>query len=198
MHTYIHTYTLYALKETLKHILAACSEVSSSLYLSYRHDRIGKVVYEKPIQAEGEKKPPMKVPQVTKSGTKELWWDKTIVLPNKVNHNRPDLVIWNNKTKECQIIDLNVPLDQNVSTKETEKGNNYITLMCELRQLYRACIYEIIPIVIGTLGAIPKSLKRHLEDIGLKVGMNDTIRRIQLAVLKGTVKPVKTVLRMKK
>ena len=28
--------------------------------------------------------------------------------------------------------------------------------------------YVIIPIVIVTLGTIPKSVKRHLEDIGLK------------------------------
>ena len=66
---------------------------------------MGKVVYEKLMQAEGEKKPPMKVPQVTKITAKELWRDKTIILPNKVNHNRSDLVIWNNKTMECKIID---------------------------------------------------------------------------------------------
>ena len=53
---------------------------------------------------------------------------------------------------------------------------------------YRAYTYEIIPIAIGTLGAIPKSLKRHLEDIRFKKDMNDTIRRMQLAVLKGIVK----------
>ena len=184
--------------ETLKHILAACSEVSSSLHLSYRHDRMGKVVYEKLLQAEGEKKSPIKIPQVTKIGSKELWWDKTIILPNKVNHNRPDLVIWNNKTKECKIIDFSVPLDQNISMKETEKVNNYIPLVSELQQLYRTYTYEVIPIVIGTLGAIPKSLKRNLENVGLKKDMNDTIRRMQVAVLKGTAKTVKTVLRMKK
>ena len=159
---------------------------------------MGKVVYEKLLQAEGEKKSPIKIPQVTKIGSKELWWDKTIILPNKVNHNRPDLVIWNNKTKECKIIDFSVPLDQNISVKETEKVNNYIPLASELQQLYRTYTYEIIPIVIGTLGAIPKSLKRNLENVGLKKDMNDTIRRMQVAVLKGTAKTVKTVLRMKK
>ena len=54
------------------------------------------------------------------------------MLPNKVNHNRPDLVIWNNKTKECKIIDFSVLLDQNISMKEMEKVKNYIPLVCEL------------------------------------------------------------------
>ena len=66
-------------------------------------------------------------------------------------------------------------------------------LVSELQQLYRDYKYEIIPIVIGTLGAVPKSLKRHLENIGLSGNINDIIRRMQLATLTGTVKTVKTV-----
>ena len=118
-----------------------------------------KVVYEKLIQTDGEKEPPLNVPQVTETGTKELWWDKTVILPNKVNHNRPGLVIWKIRTKECKIIDFSVPLDQNMSMKETENVKTYIPLVCEVLQLYRAYVYEVMPIVIGTLEAIPKSLK---------------------------------------
>ena len=94
------------------------------------------------------------------------------------------------------MIDFSVPLDQNISMKETEKVNNYISLMCELKQIYRACTY--VPIAIGTLGAILKSLKRYLEHIGLNKDMNGTIRRMQLAVLKGTVKTVKNLQQMRK
>ena len=90
------------------------------------------------------------------------------------------------------------PLDQNVSMKETEKVNNYMPLVSELQQLSYGYKYEIIPIVVGTLGAVPKSLKRHYENIGLSGNMIDIIRRMQLAALTGTVKTVKTVLRMKK
>ena len=67
-----------------------------------------------------------KVPKVTKVGNKELLWDIAFILPNKVNHNRPDLVMWNNETKECKIIDFSVPIDQNTSMKETEK----LLIMC--------------------------------------------------------------------
>ena len=63
--------------------------------------------------------------------------DKKFALPNKVKHNRPDLVIWDRQTKECKIIDFSTPLDQNVSMKETDKVNNYMPLVSELQQLYR-------------------------------------------------------------
>ena len=112
-----------------------------------------------------------------------------------MKHNKPDLVIWNRQTKEYKIIDFSTPLYQNVSMKKTEKVNNYIPLVRELQQLYRGYKYEIIPVVVGTLEAVPKSLKRHLEISG---NMNDIIRRMQLATLTGTGKTVKTVLRMKK
>ena len=39
-----------------KETLTSCEEVSSSLYLRYRHNRMGKVVYEEILKAEGEKK----------------------------------------------------------------------------------------------------------------------------------------------
>ena len=159
---------------------------------------MGKVVYDEILKAEGEKKTPWNVPEVARIRDKELLWDKKFTLPNKVKHNKPDLVIWDRQTKECKIIDFSTPLDQNVSMKKTEKVNNYMPLVSELQQLYRGYKYEIIPIVVGTLGAVPKSLKRHLESIGLSGNMNDIIRRMQLATLTGTVKTVKTVLRMKK
>ena len=127
-------------------------------------------------------------------GDKELWWDKKIELPDKVKHNKPDLVIWNRKTKECKIIGFSTPLDQNVSMKETEKVNNYMPLVSELQQLYRGFKYKIIPVVVGMLGAVPNSLKRHLESIKLSGKINDIIRRMQLATLTGTVETVKTVL----
>ena len=69
-----------------------------------------------------------------KTGDLELWWDKKI---NKVEHNRPDLIIWDRKKKECRIIDFSVPLDGNVTRKEIEKVNNYVPLVNELQQMCR-------------------------------------------------------------
>ena len=61
-------------------------------------------------------------------------------------------------------------------------------LVSELQQLYRGYKYEIIPIFVGTLGAVPKSLKRHLENIGLSGNMNDIISRGSLQQLQEQLK----------
>ena len=153
-----------------------------------------KVVYDEILTAEGEKKTLWNVSEVAEIGDKKLWWDKKFVLPNKVKHNKPDLVIWNRQRKECKIIEFSVPLDQNVSMKETEKVNNYMPLVSKLQQLYHGYKYKIISAVAGALGAEPESLKRHLENTEQGENMNNTIRRMQLAALTGTVKTVKTVL----
>ena len=64
-----------------------------------------------------------------------------------------------------RVQDFSIPLEQNVSMKEIEKVNNYMLLVSELQKLYRGYKYEIIPVVVETLEAVLKLLKRHLENI---------------------------------
>ena len=48
------------------------------------------------------------------------------VVPNLIHtyiHNCPDIVVWNKETKQCTIIEISVPLDVNVVTKEIKKNN---------------------------------------------------------------------------
>ena len=56
-----------------------------------------------------------------KTGDLELWWDKKIHVTNKVEHNRPDLIIWDCKKKECKIIDFSVPLTKMLQEKKSRK-----------------------------------------------------------------------------
>ena len=98
-----------------------------------------------------------------KTGDLELWWDKEIHVTNKVEHNRPDIIIWDRKEQECKIIDFSVTVDENVTRKEIEKVNNYVPLVNELQQMYRGYTYKIIPVVIGTSGTVSLSLKEHLK-----------------------------------
>ena len=88
------------------------------------------------------------------------------MLPNQMNHSRPDQIIWSNKTKECKLFDCSVSPDQTISMEETEKVNNYKPRVCELQEPNRAYAHVVIPIAIGTLGAIPESPQIHLENMG--------------------------------
>ena len=39
--------------------------------------------------------------------------------------NKPDLIIWNNGVKTCEVVEFSSPTDTNVSMKVSEKKNTY-------------------------------------------------------------------------
>ena len=121
----------------------------------------------------------MEPKEVMKTGHLELWWDKKVHVANKEEHNRPDLIIWDHKKKECKITDFSVPLDGNVTRKEIEKVNNYIPLVNDLQQMYRNYTYKIIPVVIGTSGTVSLSLKEHLKAVGITSDITKFVHRLQ-------------------
>ena len=49
-------------------------------------------------------------PEVTKTDNAEMWWDKKIKTVTKIEHNRPDMIYWNLKDKQCEILEISVPL----------------------------------------------------------------------------------------
>ena len=55
--------------------------------------------------------------------------------------------------KECQIIDLAIPGDQNIAIKEQEKNDKYQDLKIELRKIWDVKVV-VIPVVIGALGTM--------------------------------------------
>ena len=100
-------------EENIYHVVAACSYLSSNLYLSARHNPIAKVVYnEITSKIKTSTKQANRMPsQITKIDHLEIWWDYKVSTMNKVPHNQPDMVIWDNQNKTCKIVDICVPLD---------------------------------------------------------------------------------------
>ena len=75
----------------------------------------------------------------------------------------------------------------------------YIPLIQNLSQLYSQYKYETVTIVIGAMGAVPKSLNQNIEKLSKYINKEKgktLIPRIQKAALLGTVKILKTVLKM--
>ena len=68
---------------------------------------------------------------------------------------------------KVSLIDVVVPWDSGAEQKEQEeeeeeKRDKHLDLRIELRRLWDKPM-EIVPIITGALGTIPKSLKRNLE-----------------------------------
>ena len=57
---------------------------------------------------------------------------------------------------------------QEQSRRSKKKRDKYQDLTIELRRLWDKPV-EIVPLIIGALGTIPKSLKRNLEELGADV-----------------------------
>ena len=66
------------------------------------------------------------------------------------------------------VIDICVPLDQNVKTNEKSKKDRYIPLTVALKRLYPDYSYSVIPIVLGATGLVTKSLVKNLCEIGFE------------------------------
>ena len=66
-------------------------------------------------------------------------------------HRRPDNLVIYKEKRECKIIDIAVPGDQNIKVKEIEKITKYQDLRLQLQKLWNVKA-SVIPVVVGALG----------------------------------------------
>ena len=102
---------------------------------------------------------------------------------------RADLVVVDKKERSCRIIDFAVPGDSRIEEKEKNKIQMYQDLGRGLQKIWNVKV-KIIPLVVGSLGAIPKQFGNRLKQIGIAVGT----AQIQKTVLLGTTRILRKVL----
>ena len=184
-------------KEDIFHLLCSCEKLSASLYLPVRHDEVGKVIYNAIIHQTYPDHPYVIPSEIWASQSLELWWDKRIKVVPSVPNNKPDIVLWKKDKKVCFVIDVCVPLDQNVHAEENTKVNKYTRLIVGLQRLYPDYTYQIIPIVLGATGLITNSLKNNLNNLFDKKIVPRLIPKLQQKALIGSMRVVKSAMSMK-
>ena len=65
------------------------------------------------------------------------------------------MVVVHEKERSCKIIVFAVPGDSRVEEKDKDKMEKYEDLETELQKIWNFQV-NIIPLVVGSLGAIPK------------------------------------------
>ena len=174
-------------EESLFHLLCSCPVLAPTLYLTVCHNQVTRIIYQELMNHD---RVIYKPPEVTRTEDKEIWWDVYVTMPGNVEHNRPDMVLWDLKNRKCTIIEISVPLDTNLELAYKSKQQK-----CQLQQLYQRYTYSIIVITVGALGAVPKNLEENLQCLGMQRDRIQTIiNRLQRAALLGSVKICKTVL----
>ena len=84
--------------------------------------------------------------------------------------------------KRVWIIDVAIPGDGRIEEKELEKISKYQDLKIEIERLWEKQA-TVVPVVIGSLGVIPRDLRKHLRTIGLE---SISPSQLQKTVLLGT------------
>ena len=122
-------------------------------------------------------------------GKVEIWWDKSVETTNKLEHNRPDVVVVDRVGKKWLIVDFAVPWDKNVWVKENEKIGKYSPLALEVRRLHGVST-RVVPIVVGALGVVSKRLGGYVKELGIL----DILGGLQTYAIVGTANILRKVL----
>ena len=93
------------------------------------------------------------------------------------------------ENKSCLLVDVAVPCDQNVVTKEAEKRLKYKSLEIEISRMWGVKA-QVVPIVIGALGFVPQNLSKNLS----KLPGNSKDWEVQEIALFGTAHILRKVL----
>ena len=118
-----------------------------------------------------------------------MLWDFKIQTDQRIDHNKPDIVVFEKQSRSCTIIDIACPFDTRVNSKEREKVENYQDLKRELYRLWKCKEVNIIPVVVEALRMVPKGLPRLLEKLRLTC-----LDLLQKACLLGTARILRRVL----
>ena len=110
-------------------------------------------------------------------------WGFSIQTDHVIEARRLDLVAVDKKERICKVIDFAVPGDSRIKEKEKDNIEKYQDLGRELQKIWNVKV-KIIPLAVGSLGAIPKQFGNRLKQIGITVGT----AQVQKTVLFGTAR----------
>ena len=181
--------------ESVGHIISECTKLAQKEY-KRRHDNVARIVHwelcEKFSLDRAERWYEHQPEGVVENDEVKLLWDFKIQCDRDIEHHKPDIVVVNKQEKSCLIIDIAVPGDQRIIFKEGKKIEVYTDLKNELYRLWSLKTIDIVPIIVGALGAVSKKLGDYIS----KLGLSTQIALIQKTALLGTARILRRVLQM--
>ena len=94
----------------------------------------------------------MGFPIVTRKGNIKALCDFNTRRDHEIEARRPDIVVVIEDLKECKIVDVAVPWDSRVRSREREKVEKYGDLKREVAAMWGMKKAIVIPIFISALG----------------------------------------------
>ena len=179
--------------ETVDHIISCCSKLAQTEYKK-RHDKVAAAVHWsmcKKYQFDHHKNwYEHTADKVLENDEVKLLWDFHIQTDHVIEHCRPDILLVKKKEQSAIIVDIAVPGDQRIKSKEQDKILAYQDLKRELRKLWKLKSLKIVPVVVGALGAVTPDFRRHLDEVDCRLSVSN----IQKTALLGTAHILRKVL----
>ena len=176
--------------ESIDHIISGCIKLAQ---YKRRHDNLGKIVHQKlarkcNFEAGGKwyKHDPERF---LENENYKILWDVSIQTDHVIEVRRPDLVVVDKKERICKITDFAVPGDSTFEEKKKEKIEKHEDLGRELKKIWNVKV-KIIPLDVGSLGAIPKQFGNRQKQICITA----RTAQVQKTVLHGTTTILRKVL----
>ena len=180
--------------ETIDHLLSGCPVLAKREYL-IRHNKVAQYVHWAISKHYGLQTADTwyehETPPVVENSKAVVLWDFSIQTDRCIPANRPDIVVRDKENKTCLLLDISVPSDTNTSLKTFEKISKYKDLEIECERAWKMKT-KTIPVIVGALGCINKSMKKYIKEIPGNVLVND----VQKITLLGTAHILRKALSM--
>ena len=179
--------------ESIGHVVSECEKLAQREY-KRRHDNVARIVHWTlcgKYDLERETNWYEHSPQgVVESDKVKMLWDFMIQCDHYIECRKPDIVVVEKEEKKCIIIDIAIPGDNRVGAKEKEKIEKYDNLKWEVKKMWSMKKVEIVPVVIGALGAVSKNFELYIEKLGIQI----KTEHLQKTALLGTARILRRTL----
>ena len=115
-------------EEHIKHIVVGCTTLPPSEYTNRQNKVVGYIHWMvcKHMGLQVTDKYYEHIPErVTNVNGTTIMWDIPVITVQTMLANQPDTVLHDRKGKSCLLINMAIPDDSNINTKETEKESMY-------------------------------------------------------------------------
>ena len=172
--------------ESIDHVVSGCSKLAQKEYnrkKPWKNSTLEESARKCYFEA-GDKWYEHEPESVLENEDYKILWDLSIQTDHVIEARRPDLVVVDKKERSCKIIDFAVPGDSRIEEKE-----KYQELGRELQKTWNVKV-KVVPLAVGSLGAIPKQFGNRLKQIGITAGT----AQVQKTVLLGMARILRKVL----
>ena len=179
--------------ETVQHITSGCKQLAGTAYTE-RHNQVAGIVYRNICKVYDLDTPKdwWEIPEkVVENERAKILWDFYIQTDKHVMANQPDIVIVDKVKKQATIVDIAVPNDVNIKSKEQEKVQKYQPLREELQRIWKVKT-KVVPVVVGSLGSLTETHEKWLEELP---GKHESLP-LQKSALLGTSKILRRTLNL--